>query len=249
MKIVDEIRGARGKRKLHMTLIDPASQTPEKAGKIANEAELAGSDYIMIGGSTSVSSEMVDATVLQIRKQSGLKTILFPGSSDMISKNADAIFFMSLLNSRNRKFLMGHQVASSLYVKRLGIEAISMGYIVFEPGMTVGKVGEADLVGRNDTNLAASYAVAAELLGMCLVYLEAGSGAPQHIPPDTIRAVRKEANIPVIVGGGIRTPEAAKSVSDAGADIVVTGTVAEKAESVVELLSPIVEAVKGIAKR
>ncbi len=249
MKIIDEIMEAKGKRKLHMTLIDPASQAPEKAGNIAREAGLAGSDYIMIGGSTSVSSEMVDSTALQIRKQSGLKTILFPGSSEMISRNADAIFFMSLLNSRNTKFLIGYQVASSRFVKKLGIETISMGYIVFEPGMTVGKVGEANLVGRDDTSLAASYAAAAELLGMSLVYLEAGSGAPQHIPPDTIRAVKKEACIPVIVGGGIRTPEAARSVSDAGADIVVTGTVAEKAASVVESLSPIVEAVKGIAKR
>ncbi|EQD63200.1 Geranylgeranylglyceryl phosphate synthase, partial [mine drainage metagenome] len=194
-------------------------------------------------------SEMIDSTALQIRKQSGLKTILFPGSSEMISRNADAIFFMSLLNSRNTKFLMGYQVASSRFVKRLGIETISMGYIVFEPGMTVGEVGEANLVGRDDTNLAASYVAAAELLGMRLVYLEAGSGAPQHIPPDTIRAVKKEASIPVIVGGGIRTPEAARSVTDAGADIVVTGTVAERAVSVVESLSPIVEAVKGIAKR
>ncbi len=244
MKIIDEILAAKGRRKLHMTLIDPASQTAERAGTIAKEAGMAGSDYILIGGSTSVSSDMVDSTVDQIEKASGLKTILFPGSTEMISRKADAIFFMSLLNSRNTKFIMGYQVASSLFIKSLGIETIPMGYIVFEPGMTVGKVGEANLVGRNDKKLASSYVAAAELLGMKLVYLEAGSGAPLHIPPETISAAKKEVSIPVIVGGGIRTPEAAEAVSRAGADIVVTGTVAERASSILDSLTPIIRALK-----
>ena len=244
MKIIDEILAAKGRRKLHMTLIDPASQTAERAGTIAKEAGMAGSDYILIGGSTSVSSDMVDSTVDQIEKASGLKTILFPGSTEMISRKADAIFFMSLLNSRNTKFIMGYQVASSLFIKSLGIETIPMGYIVFEPGMTVGKVGEANLVGRNDRKLASSYVAAAELLGMKLVYLEAGSGAPLHIPPETISAAKKEVSIPVIVGGGIRTPEAAEAVSRAGADIVVTGTVAERASSILDSLTPIIKALK-----
>ena len=244
MKIIDEILAAKGRRKLHMTLIDPASQTAERAGTMAKEAGMAGSDYILIGGSTSVSSDMVDSTVDQIEKASGLKTILFPGSTEMISRKADAIFFMSLLNSRNTKFIMGYQVASSLFIKSLGIETIPMGYIVFEPGMTVGKVGEANLVGRNDKKLASSYVAAAELLGMKLVYLEAGSGAPLHIPPETISAAKKEVSIPVIVGGGIRTPEAAEAVSRAGADIVVTGTVAERASSILDSLTPIIRALK-----
>ena len=244
MKIIDEILAAKGKRKLHMTLIDPASQTSEKAGNIAREAGMAGSDYILIGGSTSVSSDMVDSTVNEVKKASGLKTILFPGSNEMISRQADAIFFMSLLNSRNIKFIMGYQVASSLFVKSLGIETIPMGYIVFEPGMTVGKVGEANLVGRDNKKLASSYVAAAELLGMKLVYLEAGSGAPQHIPPETIRAAKNAISIPVIVGGGIRTPEAAEAVSRAGADIVVTGTVAERASSILDSLTPIIKALK-----
>jgi phosphoglycerol geranylgeranyltransferase len=244
MKIIDEILAAKGRRKLHMTLIDPASQTAERAGQIAKEAGMAGSDYILIGGSTSVSGQMVDSTVDEIKKASGLKTILFPGSAEMISGKADAIFFMSLLNSRNVKFIMGYQVASSLLVKKLGIETISMGYIVFEPGMTVGEVGEANLVGRNDKKLASSYVAAAELLGMKLVYLEAGSGAPQHIPPETIRVAKDEASIPVIVGGGIRTQAAAQAVSRAGADIIVTGTVAERASSILDSLAPIIKALK-----
>ena len=247
MKIIDEILDAKGKRKLHMTLIDPASQSVEKSGKIAKEAGMAGSDYILIGGSTSVSGQMVDATVVEVRKASGLKTILFPGSTEMISRHADAIFFMSLLNSRNLKFIMGYQVSSSRFVKSLGIETIPMGYIVFEPGMTVGKVGEANLVGREDGNLAASYVAAAELLGMKIVYLEAGSGAPQHIPPETINAAKREVSIPVIVGGGIRTASAAETVSRAGADIIVTGTVAERASSILDSLAPIIKAIKGVS--
>ncbi|MCL4451236.1 MAG: geranylgeranylglyceryl/heptaprenylglyceryl phosphate synthase [Candidatus Thermoplasmatota archaeon] len=247
MKIIDEILEAKGKKKLHMTLIDPASQSVEKSGKIAKEAGMAGSDYILIGGSTSVSGQMVDATVVEVKKASGLKTILFPGSAEMISGHADAIFFMSLLNSRNIKFIMGYQVSSARFVKSLGIETIPMGYIVFEPGMTVGKVGEANLVGREDRNLASSYVAAAELLGMRLVYLEAGSGAPQHIPPETIDAAKREVSIPVIVGGGIRTPSAAEAVSRAGADIIVTGTVAERASSILDSLAPIIRALKGVS--
>ena len=141
---------------------------------------------------------------------------------------------------------MGYQVSSSRFVKSLGIETIPMGYIVFEPGMTVGKVGEANLVGREDGNLAASYVAAAELLGMKLVYLEAGSGAPQHIPPETINTAKREVSIPVIVGGGIRTASAAEAVSRAGADIIVTGTVAERASSILDSLAPIIKAIKGV---
>ncbi len=246
MSVIEEINSAYGRRKLHMTLIDPASQDPDKSGLIASEAGRAGSDYIMIGGSTSVNREMVNATVKAIKKQSGLKTILFPGSSEMISENADAIFFMTLMNSREPKFLMRYQVAASRFLRRIPIETISMGYVIFEPGMTVGKVGQADLVPRDDSDLAASYAVAAEMFGMRLVYFESGSGSPTSVPEKTISSVKRELGIPLIVGGGIRDADTAGSIARAGADIIVTGTVAEKASSVYEVLSPIIASIRGI---
>ncbi|MFG1460940.1 MAG: geranylgeranylglyceryl/heptaprenylglyceryl phosphate synthase [Thermoplasmataceae archaeon] len=245
MSILSDIAGSVGKRRLHMTLIDPASQSPEKSGIIAREADEAGSDYIMIGGSTSVSPEMVDETVASIKAHCSLRTILFPGSADMISRKADAIFFMTLMNSRNPKFLMGYQVRAARYLKSLGIEILPMGYIIFQPGMTVGRVGEADLVGRDDKETAASYAVAAEMLGLKLVYFESGSGSPTTIPAETIKFARKQINIPLIVGGGIRSEKSAREISIAGADIIVTGTVAEKASAVLEVLKPIINAVRS----
>lgn len=228
-----------------MTLIDPASQDSRKAGIMAQEAERAGSDFIMIGGSTSVNPAMVDRTVVEIKSRSSLKTILFPGSAEMVSPNADAIFFMTLMNSRSPKYIMGHQVIAARAIKKMGMETISMGYVVFEPGMTVGKVGEADLVPSDPPEMAVSYAVAAEMFGMKLVYFEAGSGAPSHISADTIRTVKHEISIPLIVGGGIRTADAAGDVARAGADIVVTGTVAERATSVFDELKPIITSLKG----
>lgn len=227
-----------------MTLIDPASQDPPRAGKLAEEVERAGSDYIMIGGSTSVSSTMVDETVREIKARSSIRTILFPGSAEMVSPNADAIFFMTLMNSRNPKYIMGHQVLASRSIKKSGMETISMGYVVFEPGMTVGRIGEADLVPSDPPEKAISYAIAAEMFGMKLVYFEAGSGATEHVSPETIRLVKNEISIPLIVGGGIRTKEAARKVAVAGADIVVTGTLTEKSNSVYEDLLPIIEAIK-----
>lgn len=245
MSVYSEIVKKLKDSKVHMTLIDPASQDYKKAGIMAEEAERAGSDFIMIGGSTSVDSSMVDKTVLEIKAKSSLKTILFPGSAEMVSANADAIFFMTLMNSRSPRYLMGHQVAAARAIKKMKMETISMGYVVFEPGMTVGKIGEADLVPCTPPDRAISYALAAEMFGMKFVYFEAGSGAPEHISNDTIRAVKQEISIPLIVGGGIRSAKAASEVAESGADLVVTGTVAEKASSVYNELRPIVASIKG----
>jgi phosphoglycerol geranylgeranyltransferase len=180
-----------------------------------------------VGGSTVETQEMLDKTVKAIKKSSGLPVILFPGAHTQLSAHADAIFFMSLLNSKSRQFLIGEQVRGAPYIEKLGMEAIPMGYLVIEPGGTVGKVGKAELVPRDDLDGAVAYALAAEFFGMRFVYLEAGSGADTPVAAAMIRAVKKAVRIPVIVGGGIRTPEVAKEAIEAGADIIVTGTLVE----------------------
>jgi phosphoglycerol geranylgeranyltransferase len=129
-------------------------------------------------------------------------------------------------------------------VKAWGLEAIPMAYLVVEPGMRAGEVGDAELISRKNPTVAVQYALAAQMLGMKLVYLEAGSGAPEPVPDRVIRAVRDAIDIPVVVGGGIRTPEAAQTVTRAGADIVVTGTIVEVAREG-EALRRIIEAVKA----
>ncbi len=228
-----------------MTLLDPDKQSAADAGRLAAEAATGGTDAIMVGGSTGVTQEKVDATVLAIKKAARLPTILFPASAANLSRHADALYFMSLLNSRDPRLIVGEQRRAAPVVKAWGLETIPMAYLVVEPGMRAGQVGRADPIPRASPQTAVEYALAAQMLGMRLVYLEAGSGAPEPVPGPMIQAVRAAIDIPLIVGGGIRTAEAAGEVARAGADIVVTGTVVERAKDG-EALRRIIGAVKAV---
>ncbi len=237
--ILDKVK----EEKLHMTLLDPDKQEPAEAGRIARMAVDVGTDAIMIGGSTGVDQANLDSTVNEIKRSINVPTILFPGGAHAISKYADAIYFMSILNSNNVKNVIGEQRRASLVIKKMGIEAIPMGYLIVEPGMTVGRVGEAALIPRGDSRLAVEYALAGQYLGMGLIYLEAGSGAPVHVPEEMISHVKSEIDIPLVVGGGIRNAESAGIVARAGADIVVTGTIVEL-DKTPEGLEGIVKSIK-----
>lgn len=229
---------------LHMTLIDPASQDPSEAGKIAKDACALGTDAIMIGGSTGVTQDNLDKTALAIKENSSVPSIYFPAGANAMSAHCNALYFMSMLNSRKLDLVVREQVSASQLVKKLGIEPLPMGYIIIEPGMKVGEVGQADVVPRNNPDLAVSYALAAEMFGMRSVYLEAGSGAPEHVPCEMISAVKSAISIPLIIGGGIRDAQAAKRVKDAGADIIVTGTIVEE-NNYLDRLKSIIEAIKA----
>ena len=146
MNISKNISKLSNKKKLHFSLLDPDKQNPKIAGTIAKTAEDAGSSAIMVGGSTLVSQEQVDETVKEIKKQSNLPVILFPSGSKFLSKYADAVFFMSLLNSRNLDYVIREHVRGAPFIKHTKLEPISMGYVIVEPGMTAGRVGEVDLV-------------------------------------------------------------------------------------------------------
>jgi len=229
-------------QKLHMTLLDPDEQGSEQAAEISRLAVDAGSDAIMLGGSTGLTQELVDATVNAIKNVVDVPVILFPTTASAVSLHADAIYFMSLLNSKNPRFLLGEQMKAAALIKKSGLEPISMGYIIVEPGMKVGMVGEAECIARDDVRSAVGYSVAGELLGMKLIYLEAGSGAPEPVPGNLIAGVKEAIDIPLIVGGGIRKPEQARAAVEAGADIIVTGTVVEEegvSQSFVELVRAI----------
>ena len=244
MSIAKDIAKKSNKKKLHFSLLDPDKQDPEIAGSIAKTAEEAGSSAIMVGGSTLVSQEQVDKTVKAIKEHSKLPVILFPSGAKFLSKYADAVFFMSLLNSHNLDFVIREHVKGALFVKHSGIEPISMGYVIVEPGMTAGKVGEVDLVKKDDIETAVGYALAAQYLGMDFFYLEAGSGAPKPISDKMIAAVKKSIDIPLIVGGGIRSAKTAKEKAKAGADIVVTGTKLEKEKNLRNALKDIIESIE-----
>ncbi len=235
------------KGKVHMTLLDPEKQEPAEAGRIARMAVDVGTDAIMIGGSTGVDQENLDGTVIEIKKNAKVPTILFPGGAHTVSRFADAIYFMSILNSENVRNVIGEQKRAALAIKKMGIETIPMGYIIVEPGMTVGKVAEAILVPRDDPQMAVEYALAGQYLGMGLIYLEAGSGAPEPVPNNMIGRVKSELDVPLVVGGGIRNAENAGLVARAGADIVVTGTIVEM-DKTCEFLGGIVESIKSAGK-
>jgi phosphoglycerol geranylgeranyltransferase len=232
------------KKKLHFSLLDPDKQKPEMAGSIAKTAEEAGSSAVMVGGSTLISQEQVDETVKSIKDNSKLPVILFPSGAKFLSKYADAVFFMSLLNSRNLGYVIREHVKGAPFVKYSGIEPISMGYVIVEPGMTAGKVGEVDLVKKDDVETAVGYALAAQYLGMDFFYLEAGSGAPNPVSNKMISEVKKNIDIPLVIGGGIRSAKAAGEKAKAGADIIVTGTKLEEEKNLKKALSDIIKSIE-----
>jgi len=218
------------RHKMHMTLIDPEKQSPEESAEIALKACRAGTDAIMVGGSTGVTQANLDETCVQIKRNCKLPLIYFPSGANAISSKCDAIYFMSMLNSRNVKNITGEHAKGAPIIKKLGLEPISMGYVIVEPGMKVGEVGEAEVVRRGEFDRLIGYALTAEYFGMDLLYLEAGSGAPEPVPLDMIAAAREAVEIPLVLGGGIVTPEQAKQMAAAGADIIVTGTLVENGE-------------------
>jgi phosphoglycerol geranylgeranyltransferase len=230
---------------VHFALIDPDKQTAEKAAEIAVKVKEAGTDAVMIGGSTGVTQENLDATAKAIKDATGLPVIYFAGGPNALSRHVDALFFMSMVNSKDLNLVIGAQKYAALAIRDLGTEPISMGYIIVEPGMKVGEVGKADLIRRDDLEGAASYALACEYLGMSFVYLEAGSGADVPVPPEMIAAVKETISIPLIVGGGIRTPEAAEAARLAGADAIVTGTFLERCSDG-SRLNTVIRSAKGI---
>jgi len=232
------------KKKLHFSLLDPDKQKPEVAGAIAKSSEDAGTSAIMVGGSTLSSQDQVDKTVKAIKKNSNLPVILFPSGAKFLSKYADAVFFMSLLNSRNLGYVIREHVKGAPFVKYSGIEPISMGYVIVEPGMTAGKVGEVDLIKKDDVKTAVGYALSAEYLGMKFFYLEAGSGAPEPVSNEMIAAVKKNISIPLVVGGGIRDIKTASEKSKAGADIIVTGTKLEEEKNIKNGLKDLIKSIE-----
>lgn len=240
MSVYEHILKTLAKGKIHMTLIDPATSGPEGSADIAFEAYKAGTDFIMLGGSTEISHEILDKTTDLMKKRIDLEIILFPGSSSMITKKADAIYFMSLLNSSDIEYIVGHQKKAAIYLSETNIEKIPMGYVIFKPGMTAGRVGKAMLIERDDIKTALQYALTAEFFGMKLVYFEAGSGADKPVSERIISMTKEKLGIPLIVGGGIRDPKSAEAIAKAGADIIVTGTVAEKTSNVYDTLKPII---------
>ena len=213
---------------IHITLIDPEKVTPSSASHIVHEAESCQTAAIMVGGSTIVSTSHLDSVVKAIKKTVNIPVILFPNNVTGISKYADAIWFMSLLNSSDPYFIIGAHVLGAPIIKKFGLEPIPLGYIIVGEGSAASVVGKAVPIPYDKPELVAAHALAAEYFGMHFVYLEAGSGAKRSVPSEMIRMVKSIISLPLIVGGGIKTGEQVKEVVEAGADIIVIGNVLEE---------------------
>lgn len=228
---------------IHITLIDPEKVTPSQALAIAETAKASGTSAIMVGGSTVISTKHLDDVIKAIKRDVRLPVILFPNNITCISRYADAIWFMSLLNSADPYFIIGAQVLGAPLVKKYGLEPIPMGYIIVGEGGTAGIIGKAFPIPYDKPDLAAVHALAGQYLGMRFIYLEAGSGAKSPVPQEMIRAVKQCIDVPLIVGGGIRSRDQASAAASAGADIIVTGNVVENGQ-VRNKVSEIVEGIK-----
>jgi phosphoglycerol geranylgeranyltransferase len=208
----------------HWVLLDPDDFSLDQAEIIAKQAQSAGVDALLIGGSL-IHTNNFDAFVARVKKAVAIPVILFPGDSTQLSKHADAILFLSLISGRNPVNLIGEHVKAAPLIKELGIEPIATAYMLIESGAvtSVEFMSGTRPLPRTKPKIAAAHALAAQFMGMKMIYLEAGSGALQTVPDDMIRLVRAAVDIPIIVGGGIRDAQTATAKLAAGADIIVTG--------------------------
>jgi len=229
---------------IHITLLDPEKISPKTASNTAHQAESGGTAAIMVGGSTDASTTHLDTIVKAIKKAVKIPVILFPNNVTGISRYADAIWFMSLLNSSDPYFIAGAQVLGAPIVKKFGLEAIPLGYIIVGEGGATTIIGRACPIPYDKPELAAAFALTAQYFGMHFAYLETGSGAKQTVPAEMIRLVKDVVQIHLIVGGGIKTDRQARDIVNAGADVVITGTLTEKGGNLKEKISAIVATLK-----
>ncbi len=232
---------------LHLTLIDPEYDSVEYVEKIVKICDECGTDAFLVGGSLGVGASSAEKVMEAIKNNTEKPVIIFPGNVDNVAAKADAIFFMSLLNSRNSYWISGAQALGAPIIKKLGIEPIPMAYIIIEPGGTVSFIGDAKPIPRKKPDIAAAYALAGQYLGMRLIYLEAGSGAKEPVDEKMVATVSKVVDVPIIVGGGIKKAKVAGKLVKAGADIIVTGTIVEEiddGEKLKKEMSKLIEVVK-----
>jgi len=246
-RVEEELRSKAKERALHFSLIDPDKTGPSDAGSIASKLEAMGTDAILVGGSIGVSERELDEVIIEIKRSCSLPVILFPGNITGISRYADAILFMSLLNSTNPYFITRAQLLGAAIIRKYDIEAIPTGYIIVGSGGAAGYVGYAHGVPYDRADIGGLYVLLAKYMGMRFAYLEAGSGAPRPVPPTMVRAARNLAgeDIVIMVGGGIRDGETAASIVKAGANIIVTGTLIERNP---DKVSNIIRAVKSVTR-
>lgn len=229
-------RKAQG-QKSFAVLIDPDNVHIDELEKFIQSCNKSKVDYILVGGSLVVSNQL-DEVVAAIKSFTKIPIILFPGSPSQITNLADALLYLSLISGRNPELLIGQHVISAPAVKKSGLEVIPTGYMVIDGGAptTVSYISNAAPIPSDKKEIAQCTAMAGEMLGMQLIYMDAGSGAKTPISENMIRSVAAAIEVPLIIGGGIRTPEWAHQSAKAGADLIVVGNALEKDPGIIEAI-------------
>jgi len=234
-----------------MIVIDPCDHpSPEAAARVAKESVEGGADLILVGGSIGAQGELLDKTAELIRENVNVPINLFPGNVATITKHADSIYFMTMLNSRDSYWLSTAQAIAAPVIKSYGLEPLPTGYIVVEPGGSVGWVGNANLVPRWRPNIAAALALAGQYMGNRFILTDCGSASPQGpIPIEMVKTVASTIDVPYIVAGGIRKLEEAKNIIKAGANAIQIGTLMERSKDVKGTVSKFKVAIKNVKKQ
>jgi phosphoglycerol geranylgeranyltransferase len=225
-------------RKSFAVLIDPDKVNTAIINELVERALTCKVDHFFVGGSLVISSQL-DSCIKQIKSSCNIPVTLFPGSPSQISSHADALLYLSLISGRNPELLIGQHVISAPFVKKSGLEIIPTGYMVIDGGAptTVSYISNASPIPADKNDIAMCTAMAGEMLGMKLIYMDAGSGARKPITETMIERVAKNISIPLIVGGGITDPEKAYRNCKAGADVIVVGNAIEKDPSIMAEIS------------
>lgn len=231
-------------KKSFAVLIDPDKVNNSILDELIELSVAARVDYLLVGGSLVISNHL-DACVQHIKRHCNIPVILFPGSPSQVSKYADALLYLSLISGRNPELLIGQHVVSAPFVRSSGLEIMPTGYIVIDGGAptTVSYISNATPVPADKNEIAMCTAMAGEMLGMKLIYMDAGSGAKRPITESMIRIVAEHIEAPLIVGGGILQPEKAYLNCKAGADVIVVGNAIEKDASLIREMSDAVHSV------
>lgn len=231
-------------KKSFAVLIDPDKVTPGQLDKLIALSLEAKVDYLLVGGSLVVSNHL-DEVVQHIKAGCGIPVILFPGSAAQVSRFADALLYLSLISGRNPELLIGQHVVSAPFIRQSGLEIMSTGYMVVDGGAptTVSYISNAAPIPADKSEIAVCTAMAGEMLGMKLIYMDSGSGARRPVAESMIEQVARNISVPLIVGGGITDPEIAYRDCKAGADLIVVGNAIEKDNALIREMSAAIHSV------
>jgi putative glycerol-1-phosphate prenyltransferase len=231
-------------KKIFAILIDPDKQTNEELLETVNIANNSNVDYFFVGGSLLINNSL-EQSILTIKSNSSIPVVLFPGNAMQVSENADAILFLSLISGRNPEMLIGQQVITAPLLKQTDLEVLSTGYMLIDSGKptTVSYMSNTTPIPYEKNYVAACTAMAGEMLGLKLIFMDGGSGAKTPISSHMIKSVSDSVNVPLIIGGGICSADKALENCQAGADIIVVGNAIEKENGLIKEISEAIHSI------